>query len=61
MVRKLARREIKKRGCVFCLNVVHENCKFENGIYFEAGDYCTFDRCPYRVLDDVGHYDEYDA
>lgn len=49
MERRLAKREIYKRGCEYCKIVRHEGYKW----------ICPHDECPYHVLDKYEHYEHY--
>lgn len=49
MERRLAKREIYKRGCEYCKIVRHEGYKW----------ICPHDECPYNVLDKYEYYEDY--
>jgi hypothetical protein len=53
-MRYLTKREIYKRGCIYCLDKsqVHDH---RGGVISQ----CPYDKCPYHELDNVKTYGEY--
>lgn len=60
-MRQLTRKEIKKRGCEYCLYMQRKKhyIKSEKSNYYRQSRLCMFEKCPFRELDKYETYEDY--
>lgn len=60
-MRKLSRKEKKKRGCDYCMYMQKKKHyeKTEKSNYYKKAYLCMFEECPFHELDKYETYDEY--
>ena len=59
MSRILESDEKKKRGCVYCNDLIKEKGKMEERYYDITISKCPFEECPYHELDKYNTYNDY--